>query len=383
MNWRVFVCRASAARSASVSAIAVILYGLLPNVVAAEPGLIEITAEQRSAMDIQVVSLVPVEVVASPLHPARVVVPNDQVRIVAAGQPGLIETLLVAVGEDVLEGQPLVNIRSPELISTQREFLQALARLDLARGAAERDSHLVEEGIVPGRRAQESNTALAEKRARVDELRRWLELVGMTSDEIARLERESSLRPTLVVRAPIDAVVLEQMAEAGRRVDGADPLYRLGQLDPLLLELHVPIELADRVSPGDEVRIPERQASGRVIAVGRSVHPVDQGVLVRAEVREGTANLRPDQFVRAQIHVRIDTNAGDRFSIPRGTLVRSGAETFVFVEAKGGFRATPVELIGENGEGAVVGIAAEAGAKVVSRGTAALKALWLERNEAF
>jgi len=343
--------------------------------------LVPVSAAQRRALGIEVDGVVPATATTGLSQPARVTVPNDQVRVVAAAQAGLVETLLVAVGDVVELDQPMARIHSPELIASQRELLQAIARLELARAAAERDAQLVEEGIVPGRRALESRTARAERAARVDELRRALELAGMTAPEIATLEREGHLQPTLVVRAPIGgAVVLEQMAEAGRRVEVADPLYRLGQLSPLWLEVHVPLAVADGVSPGDEVLVPEADVVGRVVAVGRSVHPVDQGVLVRAEVREGAERLRPGLFVRAQLRRATDAGEPARFRVPRSALVRSGDRTLVFVERTTGFEARPVRVLEENGEQAVVAGDLAGDARVASRGTASLKSLWLEAS---
>ena len=58
------------------------------------------------------------------------------------------------------------------------------------------------------------------------------------------------LDSALVVSAPFNGVVLEQMATAGNRVVAADPLYSIASLKPLWLEIHVPLEQVADIHTG-------------------------------------------------------------------------------------------------------------------------------------
>ncbi|MDZ7735950.1 MAG: efflux RND transporter periplasmic adaptor subunit [Gammaproteobacteria bacterium] len=129
--------------------------------------------------------------------------------------------------------------------------------------------------------------------------RQTLRLAGMTDATIEELERKQQLSGSVEIRAPIKGVIMEQMAVAGQRVEAATPLNRVAQLDPLWLEIHVPLNRAREIMLDDAVRIADSDAKGRIITIGSEVHPADQGILLRAEMAQGAGSLRPGQFVQA------------------------------------------------------------------------------------
>jgi 2-oxoacid:acceptor oxidoreductase gamma subunit (pyruvate/2-ketoisovalerate family) len=196
-------------------------------------------------------------------------------------------------------------------------------------------------------------------------------LAGMDEQALAALAKQRKLSGSLQVRAPLDGVVLEQIATPGQRLEMADPLYKVGKLSPLWLEIHVPLEKLGATATGSLVR--SDSVSARVITVGRMVHGADQGVLVRAEVTEGAQQLRPGQFVQANL---TGPDSADLYRVPRSALVRSGKESYVFVETADGFSAEPVEVKAEETKNIIIGGSFAADAKVAVSGTAALKANW-------
>ena len=103
------------------------------------------------------------------------------------------------------------------------------------------------------------------------------------------------------------------------------------------------------------------------------VHGADQGVLVRAEVTEGAARLRPGQFVQASLQGR---ESGNLYRIPRTALMRSGGESYVFVETPEGFSVEPVKVQAEETNHIIISGSFSATAQVAISGTAALKANW-------
>ncbi len=304
--------------------------------------------------------------------PAKVVVPNAQLRVVSAMQGGLVEILLVAVGEKVVKGQVLARIQSPELIRLQGNFLQARIQLHLARSNLSRDTQLHREGIIPERRLQETRGTYQELNT-VQELRRQsLLLAGMDSSEIANLESGRQLMSTLVLRSPLDGVVLEQLAVAGQRVEAATPLYRVADLDPLWIEIHTPIEKVVRVAVGDPVLIPAHDVRGRVTTIGRDVHEADQGVLVRAEVTEGTEHLHPGEFI--QVQIANAEGADERYRVARTAVIHEGRKAFVFMKTEDGFSPHEVDIAGDEGEHLVIVARLPRATAIAISGTAVLKA---------
>src|SRR5262252_4903977 len=83
--------------------------------------------------------------------PGTVVIPPQQLHVVAAPANGMVESMLVAADEQVKEGQPIARLRSPELVEAQRQFLAAVADEGLAVDRLRRAQFLFENKAMPER----------------------------------------------------------------------------------------------------------------------------------------------------------------------------------------------------------------------------------------
>ena len=340
--------------------------------------LVRISPAQHAALGIDTAPLVASGDLHSARFPAKVAVPNAQLQVVTAPQGGVVEVLLVAEGEEIRAGQPLVRIQSPRLLELQGEYLETGARFRLAESNYERDRQLRKDGIIAERRLRESRAVYQELSASRSRLRHLLQLSGMDDEALRELESQRKLSSSLSVRAPFDGVVLEQLVTAGRGVELADPLYRIARLTPLWLEIHVPLAQLGGLAAGQTVRIPELDLSGQVISVGRMVHGADQGVLVRALVSEGSERLRPGQFVQAQVAAAGGSNS---FRVPGAAVLRSGGQSYVFVAREDGFVPVPVTVTSEEPGYQVIQADLQAGTAIAVSGTVALKAAWSAEGE--
>lgn len=105
-----------------------------PIVAAAQlPALLELTAAELERLGIEWARAEPAasgRVVLS--APAATVVPPEQERIVSAPVGGLVTRLYVAEGSEVEAGDPLVELRSLDLLDAQREYVDAVSAARLA-----------------------------------------------------------------------------------------------------------------------------------------------------------------------------------------------------------------------------------------------------------
>jgi len=340
---------------------------------AAQP--IPMTGVQQQSLGIRTAPVVDAAQVQGPSYPAEVKVPNAQMMVVSARQEGLLESLRVAAGESVHKGQVLAVIQSPQLLETERRYLGALTRKELANAALKRDRQLRAEGIIAERRYLETRSTQVQVSTEVEQLRQQLSFAGLDGTALKQLTRTRRLSGTLEIRAPLDGVVLAQIATPGQRLGAADPVYEIGRLSPLWLEAHVPLEQVGAIAVGNRVVTEEPRVEGQVITVGRMVHQSDQGVLVRAAVEQGTEQLRPGQFIKARF-TGAKTGAV-LWRVPRSALVRQRGGSWVFKQVDGGFLPVAVEVRQEESAHLIVaGELAPADVIAVS-GTAPLKAAWL------
>jgi RND family efflux transporter MFP subunit len=344
--------------------------------------LISLSADERQAFGVEVVAPEPAQAALSRRYPGRVAVPNRQLRVVAAPQAGVVEALLVAEGERVAPDQVLARLASPELIEAQSNYLEAVTRLELADSELERERMLHREGITAERRLIEAQARRRELATLMDQHRQRLVLAGLLPASIEELARTRQLSSRLAVRTPIGGVVLEQMVDTGQSVAASAPLYRIGELSPLWVEAHVPVDALEGVAVGGIVQLPELGVGGRIITVGRLVHEEDQGVLVRAEVTDGADALRPGQFTVVQLSTGAEgSSGGDAWRLPSAAVIRHAGETYCFVQAEGGFRAVAVSVLAEEDRSIVVRAPLTASDRVAVAGVVALKAAWLAADQ--
>lgn len=331
---------------------------------------VKVSPAQAKALGIETAPVTPRAGAEITGLPALVVVPNDQLQVVSAPLAGLLEQVLVAAHQSVKKGQVLARLQSPELADLQHTYLQAATQANLARANLERDTALYKEGIIAESRFLATRARAVETTADLAERTQALRLAGMSSADMAKLRAGQRVGTLVELVAPFDGAVLEQLAVAGQRLEPRAPVVKVAQLAPLWLEIQLPIARLAEVREGAAVRVPAVQASGEVIAIGRSVASGNQTVLVRARIDQGTDGLRPGQYVEASLAVSAQAGA---FGVPAQAVARLAGKPVVFVRTPEGFTAQPVEVLGEaSGSAVVAGLQGDE--QVAVKGVAALKA---------
>jgi RND family efflux transporter MFP subunit len=306
--------------------------------------------------------------------PARVMIPPSKEYVVSAPQPALIESQKVAVGDNVKQGQVLVRIQSPELVNLQRDYLLSLTKQHLAQNEFNRDKQLFKEGIIPERRFINTQSQLAESQAELHAHRQALSLAGLNENALKNLETTRKLSGSLEIIAPISGVVLETMVSTGQRVNSLEPLYRIGDLSRLWLEIRAPIDRLPDLKLGTSIEIPESQTKGKIILIGQQVDTNNQTVLVRAEINEAAEKLRVGQFTEVHINSMLEENY---YRIPMAATVRNGPEILIFTKSAQGFKAIPIRIITEHDAFAVIQGNLHGKEKIAVSGLSAIKARWL------
>ena len=349
----------------------IVLLGLLVNYANADT-LLRLSPQQSAG--ITLTQLTPAHEIASAKFLAEVVVPTGQSRMLSAPQAGLVASLKVVTGGMVKAGEVLASLNSPQVLTLQREYFQAMSQQRLAQRNFVRDQELYQEGIIAERRYLESQSRSNEALALSHERRQSLLLAGMTEADIRQFETSGVYTASLQLRAPMSSVVLEQLVELGQRVEAATPIYRIAALNPLWLELSVPVEMGTNLKVGMLVRLVEHNLYGKILAVLPNLNKSNQALLVRVEVVQKQAVLRPGQWVQA--HILLDSSAKNVWRVARHSLVRIDKEgDYVFVQTEGGFIAKSVQVLSREADSVLIrGQTLSGLEKVVLQGTATLKA---------
>ncbi len=313
---------------------------------------LRISQSQISDMRISTDGLVPVSSVLSKNYPAQVTIPNLNTRVLTPVLPGLVNILYVAEGDNIRKGQELAQISSPAFLEAQQNYLDALSRQAVLSRNNSRNAELIKDGIISEKAYLTGQSDLNEADTFLARTRQSLLFAGMSDAQIEELAKSRRLLRTMAVIAPFDGTVLSQMVTTGEHVDEMTPLYHVGQLDQLWLEIHVPLWLRSSLKIGNKINIEGSDIKGEIITIGQMVHEEDQGILVRGLLEAKQSAFIPGQFVNVTLEQKI--NRGTFYQIPAGSVIRDNNEATLFVRSSDGFLLKRVNIIAEEGATLVV-----------------------------
>lgn len=262
----------------------------------------------------------------------KVKVDESRLSIVNARVMGYAEKLAVNVtGQVVRKGQTLLELYSPDLVSTQEEFLQALRYQKSAGGTAETGSGDL-----------------------VESSRRRLLNWGISPAEIASLERQGKARNTLAIASPAGGVVLTKSVVAGQNVMPGMELYRIADLSRVwvVASIYQRDLAAAKVGAEAEVELnyqPGKPYRGKVTFISPVLDEQTKTAEVRIEVPNTPAfDLKPEMFATVRI---LSAARRGVVAIPEQSVIRSGRRTIAIVGLGGGyFEPREIRLGASSGE---------------------------------
>ncbi len=193
-------------------------------------------------------------------------------RITDVGSPviGIVEKVAVERGDLVKKGQVLAILRAPverATLSVASSRAESNAELQAATAAARFNQERLTRAEDLFRQKFISNQALDQARSEADLSAQKL-VQAREQREVSRREREvaSAQLSQRTIRSPFDGVVAERFVSAGERVDDK-PLLRIAKVDPLRVQLVVPVTLYKQVRPGGSANVvPELPGAAAVTA---------------------------------------------------------------------------------------------------------------------
>ena len=288
-----------------------------------------------------------VSVVTGPLKPSVTATgtiaynERDQV-LVQARATGYIERLHVRATLDVVrQGQPLAELYVPDWVAAQEEYL-AVRRMkgtDLA-------------GLIDGARQR-------------------MRQVGMSEEQIQKVEASGTVQPRITLVSPIGGVVAELMAREGMTVMPGATLFRINGLGTVWANAEIPESQVGLVRPGATVEarspgVPGAVFKGRVQAILPEVNPGTRTLKARIELANSQGRLSPGMFVSVTFAEPVERTA---LLVPSEAVIQTGRRSVVMVaEADGKFRPVEVEIGLESNGQTEIKHGLELGQKVVVSG---------------
>lgn len=219
--------------------------------------------------------------------------------------PGRIEKLFVSfTGEQVSKGQKIATLYSPELITAQRELLEAL-------------------------KLQSLNPALVE--AARNKLRYWK--IGNTT--IESIEQQGTIQETFTVYADEAGIVTNRRVSVGDYVKQGEPLFDLMNLRKVWVLFDAYEEDLSAIKKGNRIEfttpsIPNKVFKTRVTFIDPIINPNTRVASIRTEVQNSNGLLKPEMLVYGTL--QNNTSSSTQLSVPKSAVLWTGQRSVVYVK---------------------------------------------------
>ena len=275
------------------------------------------------------------EAISHPVRAVGIVVPDERrVRRIQSKVEGWIEKLHTNfTGQVVTKGQPLLEIYSPDLVATQREYLLAKAGVDRMKESPYEDAREMSSGLAQAARTR-------------------LKLFDVPESFIAELERTGTVRRTVTLNAPVSGYVTGKEVFEGTRVMPGMDLLTVTDLSRVWIEADLYEYEAQAVRVGqtaalETVADPGTKLKGRVAFIYPTFSPETRTLKVRFEFPNPGMRLKPQMYA----NIALDLHSVTGVVVPDSALIESGVRVIAFVDAgNGSFEPREVK-VGVRGNG--------------------------------
>lgn len=214
------------------------------------------------------------------------------VRTISAWVAGRIDRLYVDyTGVRVSEGDHLVWLYSPDLLTAQEELISAKARLSATAG-------------------ESSEFLASSNRTAYSSAREKLLLWGLTEEQVAEIEARGTASDRVMLTSPTTGVVIDKMLDEGAYVQTGTHIYRVADLSQLWLRLDAYEQDLAWLRYGQPVvveveALPGETFEGTISYIDPYIHEHTRTAKVRVNVDNVDGRLKPGMFVRAVASARL------------------------------------------------------------------------------
>lgn len=315
-----------------------------------------ITPAQAEAMGLAFARAEPADWIPVATIPAQADLAPGARAILPARHAGTVERVLVADGDAVTAGQPLLALSSADWSATLAAAAGRAARLDALARQAARSEALLAAGVIARREDEATRAELSALRSEA------------RADVAALQSATVAADGGLVLRATVAGTVLRRHVSAGSPFQAGDVLVEIASGDGLVAEGQAPARLAGRLAAGMRASTPDG-AIGEVVGVGGAIDPMTRSLPVMANLPAGAAV--PGALVELGISRRADAGVA---RVPATAVIAVAGQSSVFARRDGGLEVVPVQVHFRDSQQAwISGLAPKS--EVVSRGVLALKAV--------
>jgi Cu(I)/Ag(I) efflux system membrane fusion protein len=228
---------------------------------------------------------------------------------------GYVKQLFVfSRGELVEKDAPILTLYSPDLLTTQNEFVDVLKTRDEAKTNGQH--------------------AIVESTGRLlDSAKQRLRLWNISDDQIADLEKTRQPQELLTLHSPFKGVIQNLTVDQGRKVMAGERLVDLADLSVVWVWAQFYQDELPLLKPGLPVTItasayPGEKFTGKIALIDPFINDAARTARVRIDVPNPDLKFRPDMYV----DVELALDMGEGLAVPVPAVLPTGRHNIVFVD---------------------------------------------------
>jgi len=232
-----------------------------------------------------------------------------------------------ATGDFVRKGQPLFTIYSPDLVTTEQEYL-----------LAKQNAGTLQQSSVSGVAAGAASLLESAR----ERLLQW----EISPGEIAKLDQTGKIITDLTFYSPVSGYIAEKNALPNLYVQPETRLYTVADLSDVWVLAQIFQNDASKIKPGDPAEVtldayPNAVFRGRVDYVLPQLDTATRTLPVRLVFPNPGLKLRPGMYV----NVRVMLPLGRQLVVPASAVFHSGTRNLLFIyRGEGNIEPREVEL---------------------------------------
>jgi RND family efflux transporter MFP subunit len=239
-------------------------------------------------------------------------------RISTAVSGKIVNMFVNFEGQTVRKGQPVLEIYSPELVSTQKEYLLALDNFNQVKTSGNR-------------------VAIDQAQSLVNSARERLILWEMSPGQVETLERTRDVKTTSVQYSKYSGIITKKLLQVGQWPMMGENILEVADLTTVWVIANVYESDMQYIKNGQMVDIyssayPDEPMRAKINFINPVFDPDSRTLEVRIDVSNPGLMLKPDMYVK----VKINTYASQSPGVPKNAVIRTGEHDMVYIEKEKG-----------------------------------------------
>jgi membrane fusion protein, heavy metal efflux system len=249
---------------------------------------------------------------------------------------GPVHEILVAPGETVSAGQPLLTVNSPDYSAARSAYLKARDAFFLADKVYTRSQDLYAHGAVAEADLQQAESSRSQAQADLQASEDVLRALGIKDPE-AMIKNPPKTTLQIPLPAPVGGEVVERLVGPGQLLQaGATQVFTISDMTTVWVLVNVYQSDVAYVRVGDSVDISTdtypQVFRGRISYVASALDPNTRTLQARIVTANPNKILKKDMYVTAMLQAGV---IRDALTVPDAAVLRD-SENMPFVYAQSG-----------------------------------------------